>query len=286
MYYPLTHYYFLKKINEKLNSLVINNIEITDDLTFNAANFNNTTYFYKLISFGRDKYNIAEKYEEGFNSFIADCLLNINKNNDFNALYFIYGMVSTHILDSYLKQLTDAFKNEKLNYLTASNMGDYYIGKINDIDLCKTTIYKEFKNSFEYPDYLDDLIHSACIRNFKLMASNNYFKKAYKRKKAFYKRYTKASILTPFLWLGYIIKFKKIKFSQFRHRENINFDILNTKKLQYKLNGTTVNYTFNEVINAAYDEALNVISKIDDYVFNNKDKGIREYFNIPKDKEM
>ena len=54
---------------------------------------------------------------------------------------------------------------------------DFSIASKDNIDISKNNLYKIFKNTFEYYDYMDELIHNPCIKLFRLMASTNYFKR-------------------------------------------------------------------------------------------------------------
>lgn len=264
------HYAFFKRVTEGLDDYIKKEIEYDDNLIFNLSGFNNIGNYYSLKSF-KDKYKFSEGLNENFDTFITECLLNISKNNDYQKLYFLYALISSHVLDKYLLDYIESIEGKNLSKEKLYKMIDFSIASIDKVDISNNNLYKMFEESFTYYDYMDDLIHEPCIMTLKFMASKEYFKKCYKKKKKFLKSFTKRNIF----FLNH-----KIINVLFRSKKNTNDFIMKDNR---KIDITLIS---NETLQKAYNEVKNIINEVNDYLFNFNEKGVRKIFNIPKDKKI
>ena len=285
----MIHYFFFKDVISKLDSNIQNSLDYDDNLIFNFANFNTTPSFYKLFNlFKNDKYKIQNYFDSNeFNSFIVDSIINLQKDNDYKKLLFLYGMVSHRILNNYLYPYVHALKSNEYSFNIALNMLDFYYSKYNGFDVKKESIYKKFPDSFIYYDYMDELIRNPLIKNFKLMSSKEYFIRCYKKKKKFYKKYAKVRYKIIYLSIISIFYHKHgITPKEFPYKDRIDTKLLNKKKDYFKIGEKDYNDTFEEIIQKALKETTSTIQAINSYLFSNNDTKIRKIFNIPETKKL
>ena len=289
MYGAMLHYYFFKDVVEKLDNSIKSKLEYDDNLIFNFANFNTSSLFYKIFNpFKNDKYNIQNYFDKDtFNSIIIDSAISIQKNNDFNKLLFLYGMIAHKTLNDYLYPYVNALKSNTYSFNDALNMLDFYSAKRNGLDITKESIYKIFKDSFQYYDYMDEVIRFPMIKTCKLMSSFTYFTKCYKRKRKFYKKYARAKY--RIVWIKFIsIFYRKHSLSpkEFIYKKKIDTNLLNVKKVEFKIGEKIYNDNLDELINKAVKESLNIIRAVNSYLFDNNDKKLRQIYNIPQTKKL
>lgn len=285
----MIHYYFFKDVVSKLDLNIQTCLDYDDNLIFNLANFNTTPSFYKLFNlYKNDKYKIQNYFDgNDFNSFIVDCIINLQKDNDYKKLLFLYAMVSHKILNNYLYPYIHALKSNDYSFNIALNMLDFYYSKWHGYDITKESIYKTFQNSFIYYDYMDELIRNPLIKNFKLMSSQAYFNRCYKKKKKFYKKYAKVRFKIIYLSLLSIFYLKHgITPKEFPYKDKLDTKLLNKKKEYFKIGEKEYNDTVEEIIQKALKETISTIQAINSYLFSNNDTKIRKIFNIPETKKL
>lgn len=289
MYGAMIHYYFFNDLVSKLDSNILQKMDYDDNLIFNIANFNTSPSFYKIFNlFKGDKYKIQNKFDNNeYNSFIVDCIINLQKENDYKKLLFLYGMVSHRILNNYIYPYIYTLKSDEYSFNRALNMLDFYLSKWNSFDVTKESIYKKFSEAFTYYDYMDELIRNPMVKDFKLMSSQEYFKKCYKNKKKFYKKFAKVKYKSIYLSLVALLYHKNgLSPKEFPYKDRIDTRLLNKKKEFFKIGDKEYNDTFEEMIQKAQKEALNTISAINSYLFSNNDVKIRKIYNIPETKKL
>ncbi len=267
---PYLHYTFFKKVTLNIESMIKKEIEYDDNLIFNLANFNNIGYFYSLKSF-KDKYQFTDKLNEKFDEFIVECLLNIEKHNNYNQLFFLYSLVASNTLEKYLNKYLESIENDKLNDEEIYKMIDFSISSKDNIDISKNNLYKIFKNSFEYYDYMDELIHNPCIKLFRFMASTNYFKRCYKNKKKYYKSFMKTNLRYPIhLLVSKMFRSKK-----------------RTKDMLYNdPRDTDIPLITDGMLDIAYKDVMKKIEAINAYLFDDKESDLRKEFNIDNEQKL
>lgn len=289
MYGAMIHYYFFKDVIENLDNSVKTKLEYDDNLIFNFANFNSSPSFYKLFNFIKnDKYSVQDYFDkEDCNSIIVESAINLEKNNDYKKLLFLYGMIAHKTLNNYLYPYINSLKSNTYSFNTGLNMIDFYYSKRNGMDVTKESIYKKFKDSFVYYDYMDELIRYPMVKICKLMASETYFTKCYKRKKKFYKKFAKVKY--KIVWLKFISLFfhkNGIAPKEFPYRKNVDTNLLNMKKIEFQLGENIYNDNIDELINKALKDTLNRIKAVNDYLFSHVDKNFRKIYNISLEKKL
>lgn len=267
---PYFHYSFFKKVTEGIPYYIKKEIEYDDDLIFNLSGFNDIGNYYSLKSF-KDKYNFTNLLNEKFDEFIVECLIKLSKENNYQTLYFVYALISNHILDKYLNEYVDSVKGNNLRKEKLLKMIDFSIASKENTDIKNNNLYKKFKNSFTYHKYMDNLIHEPCIATFKFLASTEYFKKCYKKKKKYFKTFTKFNYKYPYhKFISILFRSKKnIKDFIMKDKRNIDLILISDK-----------------TINKAYYEVLDSINIINQYLFDFKESDLRKLFNIPKEKKI
>ncbi len=285
----MIHYYFYKDVLDKLDNEIKEKMDFNESLLFNYANFNSSPTFFKLFNFFKiDKYGMQNNFDGvNFNNFIVDCAVVLNKENKFNQLQFLYGMMAYRILNDYLYPFINTLKSNDYSFNIALNMIDFYFAKRNGFDVTKESIYEKFPDSFIYYDYMDELIRFPLVKNFKLMSSESYFKRCYKKKKKFYKRFAKVkykAFLLSFYSLFY--RRRKILPKEFPYRKKIDTNLLNVKKAYFKIGEFEYNYTIDELVNKALKDAVNKIKALNSYLFDNNENKFRKEFNISEEKKI
>lgn len=267
---PYLHYSFFKKVTEGIPNYIKKEIEYDDDLIFNLSGFNDIGYYYSLKSF-KDKYNFSDSLKEKFDEFIVECIIKLSKENDYESLYFLYAMISNNVIDKYLNQYVDSVKGNKLRKEKLYKMIDFSIASKDNFDIKNNNLYKRFKKSFNYYKYMDNLIHEPCIGTLKFLASTEYFKRCYKKKKKFYKSFTNYNIRYPYhKFISLLFRTKK-NINDFIMKDNRNIDLI---------------LISDKTINKALDEVLEYIEAINEYLFDLKESNLRKLFNIKKEKKL
>ncbi len=285
----MIHYYFFKKVVDNIDKSIMDRIDYSNDLLFNVANFNSTPAFYRLFNlFKGDKYGIYDYFKSpACNDFIIDCTISLQKNNDFNKLFLIYGMLSHKILNDYLYPFINVFKDNTYSFNTALNMLDYYYTKKDGINLTKVSICKLFPNSFTYYDYMDELIRYPIVKNFKLMSSKSYFLRCYKTKKKFYKKYAKVKYKKVLLRMwAFLFRKRVVKPNEYYYKDEIDIKLLNVKKVNYKIGENEYNDSLEELLKKALFDVVNKIKAINSYLIDNNDSKFRKEFKISPEKKL
>ncbi|MBQ3254070.1 MAG: hypothetical protein IJA65_05880, partial [Acholeplasmatales bacterium] len=78
----------------------------------------------------------------------------------------------------------------------------------------------------------------------------------------------------------------KVKAKDYIYHSKMDTRLLNMTKKEYEINYVKYNYSFEEVINNTLDETMVYINAINDYLFLNKEKGLKKAFNINDEFEL
>ena len=287
----MLYYYNLKNIIEKLPDNAKRSLDLSDDAIFNAATFPDLGRFYTQNLIKKDKYQINVKIEEDkFFDFLFEITQTFKKEVNPEQLLFIYGFINHYYLKNNLEKYLSVRVDKKNNFDSLTNMLDYYFTKIIDsYDLSKNTIYQKFPNSFNYTESMDDLIHNPLIKIFSFFGSKEYFEKAMKHKKHYYKVLSKKNYLRiiPFTLYDLIFNHRgKPKAKNYVYKNKVNTKILNLQNKPYLIDEETYNYSIKDIIDISLKEALETIKKINNFFFYNDDKEYRKLFNIEKDQKI
>ena len=154
-------------------------------------------------------------------------------------------------------------------------MLDFYYYSIDNINT-KMNLYNQFKDSFNYYDYMDELIHNPIIKSISFLASKNYFNRCYKNKIKFYKRFKLNH--RRYILHKIISKIFKSKYNikDFINKNKIDTKLLNLANNEIDINDKKINKSLDDVIAIARDELNNYIDAINDYLFNDRDKNINK----------
>ncbi len=287
----MLYYYNLKRIIEKLPQQATKSSDLSDDNVFNAATFPDLGRFYTQNLLKKDKYKLHYKIEsDKFNEFLFECSQTFKKQANPEQLIYIYGFINHYYLKKNVDEYLSARISRKKQYDYLTNMLDFYYTKINDsYDLSKKTIYHKFPNGFNYTESMDDLIHNPLIKVFSFFGSNEYFTKAMKHKKTYYKSFTKKNIFKKISFKFYDIIFNhkgKPKAKFYSYKNKVDTKILNLQNKPYLVDDKTYNYSFKQIMEKSYVEAYDVIKKLNNFFFFDDDKEYRKYFNIKKDQKI
>ena len=288
----MIEYYFFKDILRSLDQSLKNDFILNDSNIFNMATFINIGYYYRYNSLKKDNIELNIKLEnnENFNKFIIECIIDANLHYNPNKLMLIYGMVSSHILKTYLIPFLELKINDNQNIDDLLGMIDYiYTKKYDSFDLTKIKINKIFSMAFNYDEYMYELINYPIIKVFKCFISNNYLIKCYKKKKKFYSFYNSSLKSLKMILLSFKnIRFKKKKYDLKNnfYTNKIDTTLLKKDKQKIIINNNEYNLSLDDAINKAKEDTINSINAIHEYVLSNKDKNIRKIFNIDNDKKL
>ena len=278
MFLEILKYHIFKNVLNNVNIDFNSNVEITDDLLFNLANFNTVSNYYTILK--NNKYDINSKFNNGFNDFFIDCLINTNKEYDYNKLIFIYALYSSNEIDNYINQYIDNL-NINIDKNIIYNMIDKYISTKIDINL-NNKLINIFKDGFNYYDYIDDVIHNPLIKHYYIMSSYNLYKLFYKYKYKFYKHYTSNNLYI----LIHKIRHLNNKSKYFKYKYEITDDILNISNNEYNINDKKCNYNLDKLIEYIINKLVTNIEIFNKYFIENDDKELRKLFKINKDKKI
>lgn len=255
----MLYYYNLQEIIKKLPQNITQSMDLSNDNIFNFATFNDLAKFYKIRFFRRDRYTLNVKLQdEHFYDFINETIIKFSKTANPNQLLLIYAMLAHYILEEEIQKYLSVRITKINTYnIMANKIDKYYTQIIDEIDLTKTSIYKLFPNSFYYTKEMNDLISHPMIKIYSFLEPNNYFTKAMKKKKSYYKRR--------------------------RYLKFMDLEFLNLDKKPYIIGDQTYSYSLNEVIELARKNTLKQIAIINEHIFDKKDEKYNELFNITKE---
>lgn len=288
----MIEYYFFKDILRSLDQSLKKDFILNDSNIFNMATFLNIGYYYRYDSLKKDNIDFSKKIEndKNFNDFIIECIIDVNLHYNPNKLMLIYGMLSSHILKSYLMPFLELKVNNNQNIDDLLGMLDFiYTQKYDSLDLTKIKLDKIFSMAFNYNDYMYELIKYPIIKIFKCFISNNYLIKCYKKKKKYYKFYNNSfkSLKMIFLSVKNIrIKNKRNNLNSYFYTNKIDTTLLKKDKQKILINNIEYNLSLDDIINKAKADTIYSINAINEYVVLNKDKNIRKIFNINNDKKL
>lgn len=246
----MTNYYILKEVLNRLPNVIKEKIEYNDELLLNLTSFYDTALFFSYPK--DDKYNLYNKIIESDDKLILELAVKLSKDNSFEKLLLLYAIASKIVFNQEIKKY---LANFDIDYDEALNQMDYYyLNKFND----DNNIFKKFKNSFNYYDYFEDLIHYPFVKLYSFYSTKTYYKRAYKRERKYYKKYKYKTIDTKIL----------------------NMDksdlIIGTEKKKK-------NYNLDEYIETIINSILVLLVEINEYLFENKEKSLRKLFNLSDD---
>ncbi len=258
-------YYFFKDLLTKLNNNLIIKFNYNNDDLFNYSSFIDLPSYYNFYKKSKPFFNknVFNNDNDIFLSFIRELVLNIDRKNDFDNLLFIYGLLSSFILDKNLDKYYESNEIEDKNII--DNMLDYHLMKTNDnIDLSSNYLFKLFKN-INYTNKMKQLVHYPFVKIYNQFGEVQFINNCYKKRKSFYKHYAIKNIFSP----KFIFKNKKYKL-KYRY---IKYESIDEKLL------SDLDY----IINKSIYEVNEYIDTINLYLFENKDKDFRKLFKINDD---
>lgn len=168
------NYYLYKRILNNLDEYIKNKIEDNDINILNFITFKYIPNYYSK----KDKYNLKEGFSsEKFNDFIVECAINLDKENDFYNLLFLYSLI---ISDTSFKLLNQ-------NNINKDDI-DYYISKKYDIKFDIDFYKNNNKKLYKYNEKMHELVSNPLVRIFDLFNSYYYFVNGYKKYKKKFKK--------------------------------------------------------------------------------------------------
>ena len=168
------NYHLFKMLINNLDDYIKNKFEYEDTDILSYISFKSIPNYYSK----KDKYGMIEKFNsDKFNDFIVECAINLDKENDFNNLLFLYGLIISDTSSKLL--LKNVINNENINN---------YISLKYDIKFDLDYYKNNNKKILNYTDKMEDLVHNPLIRIFDLFASYYYFIRGYKKYKKNFKK--------------------------------------------------------------------------------------------------
>lgn len=282
----MLHYYLFKKLANQFPSKLIDNVKITDDLLFNLSTFNDLGLFFKQFNiYKKDKYRLDLKLqdEKKFKLFITECVYTCKYNDNFYQLLFLDAIVTHSILAKHIEEYLSSRVSFKLSYQRALSMLDNFYTTVNDLsNLSKKSIYSLFPNSFEYYSWMNDLISKPIIKTYSCFSCETYYKHSMKMKKFYYRFCSKGiigNIFNTFFDIFVSHRGKK-KLLKAMYRKKIDTSLLNSEKKPYLVLDKSYSYSFDEILDNAYNEAKAYTDAIHQYMFYNNSKPLKNHLPI------
>lgn len=282
----MLHYYFFKEVIKKVDNLIVEKINVSDDYMFACANVSDLGNFYHVINnFKNDEYKITRKLHraEHFYPFLIECIKQCKNDDSFEELCALYAIVSHFYLDKYTVPYTKAKKTRRRRVDRINTMLDYYYTLKNDnINLAHKNLTSVFPAGFMYYDEVEKLIHTPISKTLGFFCSHSYFTRAMKRNKEIH-----ASIATtPTRFKVFLIKFmdlfrfrEKRKLITFTYTEQFDKDLLNEEHNEFIAEGKKYKYSFEELIELAEKDTLHMIEAINLYMFEDSDRLLKKYID-------
>lgn len=167
------NYYLFTKIINNTDEYIKSKFNYTDCDLLSYLSFKIAPKYYAR----KDKYDLYNRFKtDTFNDLIVECSINLDKENDFDNLLFIYGLIISNTSFKLLNEKEiDSFKINK------------YISEKYNISF-DMNFYKENHKKIDYKEKMDHLVHNPLIKIYNFFGSYNYFIRAYKKYKKNFKK--------------------------------------------------------------------------------------------------
>ena len=279
----MVHYYFFKEVIQKVDKLITDNIEVSDDYMFACANVLDLGNFYHVINnFKHDEYEITKKLHkpEFFYLFLIECIKQCKADDSYEELCALYAISSHFILDKYTNPYLNTKIEKKRRFDRICSMLDYhYALKYDELDISKKNLVDVFPAGFLYYEQIEKLIHHPISKTLGFFCSNSYFTRAMKRNKEIHKSIatTPNKLKLGFVKFLDLFRFKdKRKLVTFMYNEQFDIDLLNEDKNEYIVDGVTYKHSFDELLKLALKETLDIIEAINSYMFDDSDRLLKK----------
>ncbi len=273
----------LNKLNSKPKKIINNNVDnykiycqCTDIL-----------YFYHIfLLFPNKVQNLGHEFhnKDVFNTF--NLLINKNKSNKDKELFtFISGLITHYIADSHIHPYINHLESISSNthFITEAYLDNYFIKTRMKIDPKK---YDNTKFIFNYTEknIIKECINEIFNKYFNYPNMGKKYYHALKEMKLFFKlaRYDKYGIkrkIYKFIDLNPFKKLHRIEYISYHFDTNRDNEFLNyNHDTWYNLDNRkiTSSKSFSELYQEVIDVASDIINKLYDYIFENKDINIKE----------
>lgn len=254
---------------------------------FKYALFSDVNSFYKLIHpFKIDTYQISNKINTHFESFLKECVNNAYYHADLSEQLFCYYLMISHVANSFLKEYICALttKKKKKNYIEAM-IETYFFNKNEKLKLCKTNIADYFFDSFELNENDIALLEKPIKRQFGFFCTKNYYLECYQSARFYFDHLatSKAAIKKPFFFLYDLLlnhRKTKRKAKTFLYPKRLDTTVLNLTKQEYTLHDKIVNYSLDELYQEILKEARRACDVLNSYFTGNQNlKPLEKYFS-------
>lgn len=283
----ITHAYIgldtLDKLNNKPKNIIkkhLNNYKIYCQCT-------DILYFYHIFLIKSNKVqDLGHLFHNGKTLDAFKFLITDNKKNqDLELFTFISGLITHYIADSYIHPYINYLEKttSTTHFVTEAYLDNYFIKTKMNIDPKK---YDNTKFIFNYTK--SDIIEKEINKLFKYLYNYpNMGKKYYKALKEMhfffkYIRYDKFGIkrkLYKIIDLNPIKKIPRLEYLSYYFDARNDDHYLNTRhKKWYNLDNKKIssNKSFLELYSLVITDASNIINKLYEYIFENKDINIDE----------
>lgn len=251
-----TRYYILKDSICYIDDKIKCNQNITNTNIFKYAMFYDIGKYYNFFKpFKKDKYNLSNKINANFFSFLEECMDNAYINSSLEQQLFCYYLLASYIINKYFNDYINNFNNPN----EADNTLDvYYFNKNEKLKLHQTNISHYFFDSFYLNESDKELLNKVIKRQFGFFCSDAYFDNCYNFLKFYYNYLSKSKTgfkKIIYLLYDFLLNHKKnIKAKYFLLPKKIDTTILNLNKKDILINSNKVNYNITELYNVVLKE--------------------------------
>lgn len=283
-------YYLLKDSLRFINSNITYMQDTSNQALFKYALFYDVNLFYKLLNpFKIDAYQISNKINNQFYSFLKECINNAYFHADLSEQLFCYYLLISYVAENYLKDYISAFstKKKKKSHIEAM-IETYFFNKNEKLKLYKTNIADYFFDSFELSDNDIALLEKPIKRQFGFFCTKNYYLECYQAARFYFDHLatSKAALKKPFFFFYDLVlnhRKAKHKAKTFLYPKRLDTTILNLTKKEYTLKDDVVNYTLDELYQEILKESRRACDALNSYFTGSQNlKPLDKYFSISK----
>lgn len=287
-------YYFLKDALSNIDSSILKNVSINNQMLFKYALFIDSSDYYCLINpFKKDHFQLSKlmKSEKG-KIFIKECMESAQKNKEDEQKLFVYFIALSLLLDQQFENYIKGMETKRKKRIYIEKMIDsYYFNKNEKISLSKVNIADYFFEAFSLSKLDYDLIQKPIQRTFGFLCSTNYYKSAYEEACLFFNYFAKSKTglkKIPFFFYDLCLNHRKgkRKAKTFLYHKKIDTTVLNLSKQPYSIeNELEANFSLEEVYQNTLKESKKLCHVINDYFIFNNMKNFLRYYQLEEKKK-
>ncbi len=295
----ITHAYIAKDVYEALNTHIKKRISEEYLNNFIIYSFNaDVLYFYKILAVYSSKAKKIQKlgsyvHNNKTNEFLINITNKVKKSKDNQEFTLLMGFITHYIADSTLHPFINYKSNLIINkdnnirdthFIIETYIDNYYVNKRENIDYRKYKFYETL--NLDRNENIVNLLNSSFLEVFGESNIGEYYFEAVKDMKNFfhYLRYDPSRFKWYFYQVANVLAkkvFRDVRYLSYNFPLDKDEFCFNTKKENwYNIHNPKLvsNKSFFELYEDVVNKSAEVIEKVYDYVYENKDVNLEELF--------